>query len=116
MATRPLEKKVAIVTGAGRGTGRAIAAAYSASKFGLLGFSEALFEAVREQGVKVCVVMPGFVDTRLVPPTARIERGKMVRPEDIAAAVCFVLQSPGTSCPVEIVVRPPSGALTPEPD
>jgi NADP-dependent 3-hydroxy acid dehydrogenase YdfG len=35
-----------------------------------------------------------------------LDRSKMIRPEDIALTVLFVLNSPPTSCPVEITVRP----------
>jgi NAD(P)-dependent dehydrogenase (short-subunit alcohol dehydrogenase family) len=87
-------------------SGEANAAAYSASKFGLIGFSQSLYEEVREYGIKVAVILPGFVDTPLIPPTKRLDRTKMIRPEDIAEAVLFVLTAPLTSCPVEITVRP----------
>lgn len=86
--------------------GQANTAAYSASKFGLIGFSESLFEEVREFGIKVTVILPGFVDTPLIPPTGKLDRSKMIRPEDVAQAVFFVLTSPSTCCPVEITVKP----------
>lgn len=86
--------------------GQANTAAYSASKFGLIGFSESLYEEVREHGIKVSVILPGFVDTEMIPPTKRLERAKMIRPEDVAQAVFFVLTSPPHSCPVEITLRP----------
>ena len=87
-------------------SGQANAAAYSASKFGLIGFSQSLYEEVKEFGIKVAVLLPGFVDTPMIPPTKRLDKTKMIRPEDIAQAVLFVLTSPATSCPVEITVRP----------
>lgn len=86
--------------------GQANTAAYSASKFGVLGFTQSLFEEVREYGVKVSVILPGFVDTPLIPQNKRVDRSKMIRPEDIAETVLFVLSSPPNSCPVEITVRP----------
>jgi NAD(P)-dependent dehydrogenase (short-subunit alcohol dehydrogenase family) len=87
-------------------SGEANGAAYSASKFGLIGFTQSLYEEVREHGIKVCVILPGFVDTPMIPPVKHLDRSKMIRPEDIAEAVMFVLKSPPTSCPVEITVRP----------
>ena len=87
-------------------TGQANTAAYSASKFGLIGFTEALYEEVREYGIKVAVILPGFVDTPMIPQMKRLDRSRMIRPEDIAQAVLFVLTSPLTCCPVEITVRP----------
>lgn len=92
--------------------GRANTAVYSASKFGLIGFSESLYEEVREYGIKVAVILPGFVDTPLIPPTRRLERHKMIRPEDIAQTVFFVLTCPPTCCPVEITVRPQQNPYT----
>jgi 3-oxoacyl-[acyl-carrier protein] reductase len=87
-------------------TGEANGAAYSASKFGLIGFTQSLFEEVREYGIKVAVILPGFVDTPLIPPNRQLDRGKMIRAEDVAEAVCYVLTSPSTCCPVEITIRP----------
>ena len=87
-------------------TGQANVAVYSASKFGLVGLTESLFEEVREYGIKVSAIHPGYVDTPLIPQGAKIDREKMIRPEDIAKAVLFVLTSPVTCCPVEITIRP----------
>jgi 3-oxoacyl-[acyl-carrier protein] reductase len=87
-------------------TGEANAAAYAASKFGLIGFSQSLYEEVREHGVKVAVISPGFVNTPLIPETRHLDRSKMIQPEDIAETVRYVLLSPVTACPVEITIRP----------
>ena len=87
-------------------TGEANGAAYSASKFGLIGFTESLYEEVREHSIKVAVILPGFVDTPLIPPNRQLERSKMIQADDIAQTVLFVLTSPVTCCPVEITVRP----------
>jgi short-subunit dehydrogenase len=40
-------------------TGEANGAAYSASKFGLIGFTQSLYEEVREHSIKVAVILPG---------------------------------------------------------
>ncbi|MBI4526226.1 MAG: SDR family oxidoreductase [Deltaproteobacteria bacterium] len=87
-------------------TGQAESSAYSASKFGLIGFSQSLFEEVREYGIKVATILPGYVDTPMIPPVRRLDRSKMIRPEDIAHTVLFILTSPASCCPVEITVRP----------
>ena len=87
-------------------TGEANGAAYSASKFGLIGFTQSLYEEVREHGIKVAVILPGFVDTPLIPPNRQLDRSKMIQADDIAQTVLFVLTSPATCCPVEITVRP----------
>ncbi len=87
-------------------SGEANGAAYAASKFGLIGFTQSLYEEVRERGIKVSVILPGFVDTPLIPPNRQLDRSKMIQPDDIAQAVHYVLTSPATCCPVEITVRP----------
>ncbi len=87
-------------------TGEANGAAYAASKFGLIGFTQSLYEEVREHGIKVAVILPGYVDTPLIPPNRQLDRSKMIQADDIAQAVHYVLTSPVTCCPVEITVRP----------
>ena len=87
-------------------TGEANGAAYSASKFGLIGFTQSLYEEVREYGIKVAVILPGFVDTPLIPPNRQLDRSKMIQPADVAQTVHFILTSPPTCCPVEIILRP----------
>lgn len=86
--------------------GAANSAAYSATKFGLIGFTESLFEEVREYGVKVSAICPGYVDTPLIPNRKALMREEMIRPEDVARAVEFVLDSSSSACPVEITIRP----------
>ena len=87
-------------------SGEANGAAYSASKFGLIGFTQSLFEEVREQGIKVAVILPGFVDTPMIPPVKHLDRSKMIQADDVAQAVLYVLNAPVTACPVEITIRP----------
>ncbi len=87
-------------------SGEANGAAYSASKFGLIGFTQSLYEEVREHGIKVSVILPGFVDTPLIPPNRQLDRSKMIQADDVAQSVLYVLTTPATCCPVEITVRP----------
>ncbi|MGH7770454.1 MAG: SDR family oxidoreductase [Candidatus Binatia bacterium] len=104
-----LQKKSGAVINIGSISGKAGSAntaAYSASKFGVIGFTQSLFEEVREHGIKVSVILPGFVDTPLIPPNKRLDRSKMIQPEDVAEAVLFVLNTSPTSCPVEMTIRP----------
>ncbi len=87
-------------------SGDANGAAYSASKFGLIGFTQSLYEEVREHGIKVAVILPGFVDTPMIPPVKYLDRSKMIQADDVARAVLYVLSAPATACPVEITIRP----------
>ncbi len=87
-------------------TGKAGEAVYAAAKFGVRGFSQSLFEEVREYGIKVSTLCPGYVDTALIPPNRRVDRSKMLSPEDVAEAVYGVVVSPARCCPLEIVLQP----------
>jgi 3-oxoacyl-[acyl-carrier protein] reductase len=87
-------------------SGEADGAAYSASKFGLIGFTQSLYEEVREHNIKVAVILPGFVDTPMIPPVKHLDRSKMIQADDVAQAVLYVLHAPATACPVEITIRP----------
>lgn len=70
--------------------------AYGASKAGMVGLSQALYEVAKEYGVKVSTVYPGITDTKMVrdlhPPT---KPEQWMLPEDISYCVLFLLkQSP----------------------
>ena len=80
-------------------------AIYAASKHALNGFTASLFEDVREFGIKVSCIMPGFVDTALTA-SLRKRNERMIGPQDVAACVDFVLASSARCCPTEIVIRP----------
>ena len=79
-------------------------AAYNASKFGLNGFSEAMMLDHRYEGVRVCYVMPGSVDTGF----GGHARGRdwMIAPEDIAEVVLAVLRMPERTLISRVEIRP----------
>jgi NADP-dependent 3-hydroxy acid dehydrogenase YdfG len=81
------------------------AGAYCATKHGVVGFTHALFEDVRERNIKVCAICPGFVATEMASGMG-LSVEKMIQPEDIARTVEFVLTYPDTGCPIEIQVMP----------
>ena len=87
-------------------TGRAGEAAYAASKFGLRGFTQALFAEVRRYGIKVSLLCPGSVDTTLIPPNKRLDRDKLLSPNDVAEAVCNIVASSPRACPAEVILQP----------
>jgi NADP-dependent 3-hydroxy acid dehydrogenase YdfG len=81
-------------------------AAYNASKFGLIGFSEALMQDVRYDGVRVSCIMPGSVATGFSnPDRTRADEWK-VQPDDIAAIVLDLLAMPERTMPSRVEVRP----------
>lgn len=79
--------------------------AYCATKHGVVGFTHALFEDVRERNIKVSAICPGFVSTEMTSEMGLAE-AKMIRPDDVASAVEFVLTYPDTGCPIEIQIMP----------
>lgn len=78
-------------------------AGYSASKRGLDGFAESLFEDVGDHGVKICVIHPGWVNTRMVE-WAHLDKTMMIQPAEVAELVRMVACWPDTSCPREIKI------------
>jgi NAD(P)-dependent dehydrogenase (short-subunit alcohol dehydrogenase family) len=80
-------------------------AAYNASKFGLLGFSEALMLEVRHDGVRVSCVMPGSVATEFSGDAAAGGDWKL-HVEDVAQVVSDLLAFPGRALPSRIEIRP----------
>lgn len=70
------------------------AATYCASKYAVVGFSEALRQEWRGSGVKVSAICPGFVRTELIAGMSApglLERFLVVDPEDVATAVAAEL-------------------------
>lgn len=80
-------------------------AAYNASKFGLIGFSEALMQEVRHDGVRVSYIMPGSVATDF-DGSSTPSGAWMVQPEDIARIIVDLLAMPERTLPSRIEVRP----------
>jgi 3-oxoacyl-[acyl-carrier protein] reductase len=81
-------------------------AAYNASKFGLNGFSEALMQEVRYDGIKVSYIMPGSVNTEFGGDTPSEDKSWQLRPEDIARVVLDLLHHHERSLPSRIEIRP----------
>jgi short-subunit dehydrogenase len=70
-------------------------AAYCASKFGLLGFSESLALELRDKGVKVSIILPGSTATFFgdsTPESKLASMPGMLRAEDVANCVLFLLR------------------------
>jgi NADP-dependent 3-hydroxy acid dehydrogenase YdfG len=87
-------------------------AAYTAAKYGLLGFSRVLAEEMRGHGVRVGVLSAGATDTSLwdavpTPP----DRASMLKPEQIAeAALLMATLAPGATLE-EMTLLPQAGIL-----
>lgn len=83
-------------------------AVYCASKFGVVGFSQALAEEVRQYGIRVSIICPGSTDTSFSsdPNREGKTRGKMLSPSDIAHAVRMLVTQERNSFISEVVLRP----------
>jgi len=84
-------------------------AAYNASKFGLIGLSEAAMLDLRPHGVRVSAILPGSVDTGFGARSQRSERKDhdwMLRPEDVASMVLHLLTYPPRALPSLVEMRP----------
>ncbi len=81
-------------------------AAYNASKFGLVGFTQAIMLDLRKYGIKVSTIMPGSVATYFnnhIPGDADAWK---IQPEDIGQMVADLLQMNPRTLPSKIEVRP----------
>lgn len=82
------------------------ASAYNASKFGLVGFSQAVMLDVRNYGIKVTTIMPGSVATNFNNHLPSPEDAWKIQPEDIGQLVVDLLKMNPRTLPSKIEVRP----------
>lgn len=90
---------------AGRNT-FATGTGYNASKFGLLGMTEAMMLDVRYDDVRVSIVMPGSVNTRFNDHAQKRGRGWKLEADDCALAVMQLLEFPMEAHVSRIEIRP----------
>jgi meso-butanediol dehydrogenase/(S,S)-butanediol dehydrogenase/diacetyl reductase len=88
------------------------AAAYSATKAGVVGWSRVLAEEMRTEGIRVGVLLPGAVATPLwdtIPNAPARER--MLAPGDVARAVVLMVTLPPGAALEEVALLPAGGIL-----
>ena len=82
-------------------------AAYSATKFGVVGFTQALHKEHGTDGIQATALCPGFVDTPMTGWLEGVGKDELIRPEDIAECVRFLLRtSPACIVPEVQFIRP----------
>ena len=81
-------------------------AVYAATKAALIAFTRASFHEMRQSGLKFAVIVPGLVDTALIPNNKRLDRAAMLSTSDVAYAVMQIVNSPAGACPVEVTLEP----------
>jgi NAD(P)-dependent dehydrogenase (short-subunit alcohol dehydrogenase family) len=83
-------------------------AVYSATKHGVVGWTEAMNKEIGAEGIKSTALCPAFVDTPMTDfVKEHVPAEDMIRPEDIAEAVRYLIKvSPACVIPEMMFVRP----------
>jgi NAD(P)-dependent dehydrogenase (short-subunit alcohol dehydrogenase family) len=91
--------------------GEAWLSVYSATKHGVVGWTEAMNKELSAEGIKSTALCPAFVDTPMTDfVKEHVSAEEMIRPEDIAESVRFLLRvSPACVVPEIMFVRPGEG-------
>jgi len=84
---------------------------YSATKFGVVGFTQAMNKELGAEGIKSTALCPGFVDTAMTDfVKQQVSADDMIQPDDIAEIVRSLLKlSPACVVPEVIFQRPGEG-------
>ncbi len=81
-------------------------AAYCASKFGMIGFSESLMLDVRYDNIRVTCLMPGSVATEFNDRRPSEADAWRIQPGDLGAIVLDLLRTPARTLPSRVEIRP----------
>ncbi len=79
---------------------------YAATKFAVTGFSQSLFQEVRDFGIKVTTIYPGSVDSASHRHDPNEDTGWKVSPEEVGEACAHVLRTPAGTVISELEIRP----------
>lgn len=83
------------------------AAAYSASKYGLVGMMQSIREELKRTEIRITNIFMGGVDSAFWDTIdLRVQRDKMIRPEEAAKAIWFLAQQPASGVVSEMVLQP----------
>lgn len=86
---------ISIASARGSRRGLPFAAAYCASKFGVIGLSQSLAEEVRDYGIRVQTLLPDVTDTKLLQQTSMAGGlGALLSPADVAEFIVHMLKLP----------------------
>lgn len=87
----------------------AMAAAYCASKFGVVGFSKCMADELKRFGIKVTLFYFGGIDSPFWDNVSlKVDRSKMLSTETAAEAILFALRAEPQAVPMEINIQPES--------
>jgi short-subunit dehydrogenase len=83
------------------------AAAYSASKYGLVGMMQSIREELKRTDIRITNLFLGGVDSAFWDTIdLRVQREKMIRAEEAAKAIWFLCQQPASGVVSEMVLQP----------
>lgn len=86
-----------------------MAAAYCASKFGVVGFTKCMAEELKRFGIKFTLFYFGGVDSPFWDNVSlKVDRKKMLKPETAADAIMYALCAEPQAVPLEINIQPES--------
>jgi NADP-dependent 3-hydroxy acid dehydrogenase YdfG len=81
-------------------------AAYNASKFGVVGFTQAVMLDLRKYGIKTTTIMPGSVATHFNGHVPNPDDAWKIQPEDLGLMVAQLLEMDHRTLPSKVEVRP----------
>ncbi len=80
-------------------------AAYSASKFALMGLCQTIRNVGWDQNIRITAICPSWVNTRMAANISKIMKADMTQPEDIADICSAILKLPKQSVPFELSIN-----------
>ncbi len=87
----------------------AMASAYCASKFGVVGFSKCMADELKRFGIKFTLFYFGGVDSPFWDTVSlKVDRTKMLRPDTAADAILFAIAAEPQAVPMEVNIQPES--------
>jgi len=87
-------------------TARAEGAGYCLTKYGVQGFTEALFRELRSDRIKVSCINPGSIETHFFKDSGIETDNNMIQPKDLADLLVQILETPDNLLIDEITLRP----------
>jgi NADP-dependent 3-hydroxy acid dehydrogenase YdfG len=87
-------------------TARAEGSAYCLTKYGVQGFTEALFRELRSDRIKVSCINPGSIETHFFEDSGIKPNNNMLQPKDLADLLVHILETPDNLLIDEITLRP----------
>lgn len=96
----------------GKRSGPLGGASYNAAKFGLAALGICAAAEEKDNNIRICNIFPGEIDTPILEnrpvPVTDEQKAKILKPEDVAAAIVFVASLPPRVSVPELIIKPTS--------